>query len=98
MNTIGSKGKPQAGNLGRDGRDKGILLPLSVVIVPQNAVGCQERMISEKRQLLAEIDDVLAKCNVARARYLAGGDHTDFLAMQALADDRRALLQEIGGE
>jgi len=47
---------------------------------------------------LALIDSVLEKHNAARARYIAGGDPADFRAALALADDRRALLQQVGGE
>jgi len=101
------KGEPQAGDLGRGLRGEALPLALlddsqslvnapAIVIVPRKDVSCQVRMISETRAILALADDVLERHNIARARYLAGGDPGDFLAMQALADDRRALLAEVG--
>jgi len=102
------KGKPQAGDLGRGLRGclslalpddgKGASNNPTVVIVPQKGVYCQERTVIETRALLALIDDVLERYNQAKAAYIASGDPADFRAAMALADDRRALLQQVGGE
>jgi len=103
MNTNRRKAEPQAGYLGR-GQYGGLSethfdngTPTSyptVFIVPQQGGNCQVRNVCQ----LALIDDVLGRYNAAKAAYLVGGDPADFRAMQALADDRRVLLAEIGGE
>jgi len=105
MSTNSRKAEPQAGNLGRGQYGALSEAPFrtpatypTVVIVPQNAVKCQEITTFQTRAILALADNVLAKYNRARAAYLVGGDPGDYLTAQALADDRRALLQEIGGE
>ena len=93
------KEKPQAARQRIcPGRGDGGLLSSSLtssygIIVPQNRGNCQ---VINVRQL-ALPDDVLGRYNAARARYLAGGDHQDYRTMQALADDRRALLAQTGG-
>lgn len=101
---MSTKSEPHAGNVGRGHNGRLPLAPSchgaewgasnnpTVVIVPQNADGCQERTTSEKWQLLAEIDTVLEKFNRAWAHYIALGDPGDYQAAMALADDRRALL------
>ena len=109
MSGNGRKSKPQAGNLGRGLRVKALPLALlddsqsivsapTVVIVPQKDGYCQERTVCETATLLALIDDVLERYNAARAAYIVGGDPADFRAALALADDRRILLTQIGGE
>lgn len=110
MNRKNGKAKRQAGGLARHGGGHLQLAPSchgaewgatndpTVIIIPQKGANCQERTVSETRDLLTLADDVLEKHNAARARYIAGGDPADFRAAVALADDRRALLQQIGGE
>lgn len=104
MSANSRNGKPLAGNQGRGryGGLSGTLLEYptthpTVVSIPQQRVDCQIGATIEKQRLLALADMILGKFNAARARYIALGDPQDFLAAQALADDRRALLAQIGG-
>ena len=107
---MSTKSEPHAGNVGRGHNGRLPLAPSchgaewgasnnpTVVIIPQNNPECQVRMACQTSAILALADDVLEKFNRAWAHYIALGDPGDYQAAMALADDRRALLQEIGGE
>ena len=101
------KNEPLAVFAGNQGHGDGDLPPLaprrgSLVVAPDNSIlpqvdiVCQEGMVSEKSRLLAMADLVLEKHNRARAAAIVGGDPMDHQAAAALADDRRALLGQIG--
>lgn len=101
------KGRPHSagGGMGSGGGSlsklalpsEGAVIAPDISILPQKPVNCQERTIGETRQLLALADDCLRRHNEARAAAIASGDPRDYQAAAALADDRRALLAQIGG-
>jgi len=73
----------------------------SVSIVPQSAAFCQTEPYqlnsSDRAEVLALADDCLERHNRARARFIVTGDPQALAQALALADDRLALLAEIGG-